>query len=314
MRTFRNLILYSAIAALAVSCVSKKKYSALESNFVLCDAELKAIKQAQTECDEKLLDAQYENTRLSSDLKILDNRISEKNDRIDDLKAQLEDFRGLRDAQLGQVESLTELSQTANKNIDKTLAQLEERDRYIKYLQAAKNKTDSMNLALSANLTTVLKDGIADDDIDIKVDKAVVMINLSDKMLFKSGSSTVTSRANEVLGKIAEIIKSRPGFDVMVEGYTDSIPISNKCVKDNWELSVKRATSVVKVLQQDHAIDPARLIASGRGEHQPVADNSTPEGRSANRRTRIIIMPGLDQFYDLLDPEQAPGNEEESEP
>jgi len=144
-----------------------------------------------------------------------------------------------------------------------------------------------------------------DNDVDIKVDKTVVMINLSDKMLFKSGSSDLTTRANEVLGKIAKIIESRPDFEVMVEGYTDSDPISNSCITDNWDLSVKRSTSVVRVLTKTYKIDPNRMIAAGRGQYNALASNATAEGKATNRRTRIIIMPKLDQFYDLLDPEKA---------
>ncbi len=200
---------------------------------------------------------------------------------------------------------LTVLSQSANNNITETLAQLENKDKYIRLIQAAKNKADSINLALAINLKGVLKDGIADNDIDIKVDKTVVMINLSDKMLFKSGSSSLTTRATEVLGKIAQIVESRPNFEVMVEGYTDSDPINNSCIQDNWDLSVKRATAVVRSLSETHKIDPNRLIAAGRGEYNALASNETAEGKAMNRRTRIIIMPKIDQFYDLLDPEKA---------
>jgi chemotaxis protein MotB len=152
----------------------------------------------------------------------------------------------------------------------------------------------------------VLQEGIDDKDVEIKVDKTVVFINLSDKMLYKSGSAEINTRASEVLGKIAQIIESRPDLEVMVEGYTDNVPIKNKCMDDNWDLSVKRATSVVRTLQKDFKIDPNRLIAAGRGEYNILASNDTAEGRSTNRRTRIIIMPKLNQFYDLLNPDNAP--------
>ena len=125
-------------------------------------------------------------------------------------------------------------------------------------------------------------------------------------MLFTSGSSNITSRADEVLGKIAAIIQSRPEFEVMVEGYTDNVPINSSCISDNWDLSVKRATSVVRALQDKHGVDPNRLIAAGRGEYNALASNATAEGRSTNRRTRIIILPKLDQFYDLLNPNNVP--------
>jgi len=157
-------------------------------------------------------------------------------------------------------------------------------------------------MALSVNLKRVLREGIEDEDIEIKVDKTVVFVNLSDKMLYESGSANITKRASEVLGKIAQIVQSRPELEVMVEGYTDNVPISNECMSDNWDLSVKRATSVVRVLQQNYGVDPNRLIAAGRGEWNTLATNETAQGRAINRRTRIIIMPKLNQFYDLLDP------------
>ena len=138
------------------------------------------------------------------------------------------------------------------------------------------------------------------------MDKTVVFVNLSDKMLFQSGSATMTTKANEVLGKIAQILKSRPDLEVMVEGYTDNKPIKTACIEDNWDLSVKRATAVARVLQKTHGVDPNRLIAAGRGEYNALATNDTEEGRSTNRRTRIIILPKLDQFYDLLNPAKAP--------
>jgi len=201
-----------------------------------------------------------------------------------------------------QVGDLTVLTQSANENINKTLSQLEEKDKYIKLLQAARTKADSINLALAVNLKGALKDGLDDTDVEIKVDKTVVMINLSDKMLYKSGSATLTPKAEEVLGKIAKIIETKPDLEVMVEGYTDNAPIKTNCLQDNWDLSVKRATSVVRVLQEKHNVDPNKLIAAGRGQYNALSSNETPEGKATNRRTRIIIMPKLGQFYDLLNP------------
>ncbi|NND77866.1 MAG: OmpA family protein [Flavobacteriales bacterium] len=288
-RTFLSLFFLSI---LITSCVSKKKFATIEQEAIECEEEL-------TVCIKKKL-------TLEAELGVLKEKLSGKEDRISDLKEQLTDARTQRDAQLDQVEGLTVLSQTANRNIEETLSQLEGKDKYIKLLQAAKTKADSINLALAINLKSELRDGIEDKDIEIKVDKTVVMINLSDKMLFKSGSSNITDRADEVLEKIAGIVKSRPGFDVMVEGYTDNVPISRDCTSDNWDLSAQRAVSVVKALHEKHEISPERLIAAGRGEYNPIASNDTEEGRSTNRRTRIVIMPQLDQFYDLLHPNNMP--------
>ncbi|MCB0622827.1 MAG: OmpA family protein, partial [Saprospiraceae bacterium] len=214
--------------------------------------------------------------------------------------------RAQRDKQLSQVGDLTVLSQSASENIKETLSQLQQKDKYIHLLQNARSKADSINLALAVNLKSVLKDGIEDQDVEVQVDKTVVFINLSDKMLYKSGSAEITPRAKEVLGKIAQIVQSRPDLEVMVEGYTDNVPIKNDCMKDNWDLSVKRATSVVRVLQKDYNVDPNRLIAAGRGEYNTLATNDTAEGRATNRRTRIIILPKLNQFYDLLNPNNVP--------
>jgi chemotaxis protein MotB len=281
------------------SCVSKKKFTALES-------ELKTANEQLGKCGESLNDYMARLTACTSDLNALRSEKSVREEQVADLRAQLEDCKTQRDKQLSQVGDLTVMSQGANENMKLTLAQLAEKDKYIHLLQAAKTKADSINLALSANLKTSLKDGIEDKDVEIKVDKTVVMINLSDKMLFQTGSANLTSRASEVLGKIATILAERPDMDVMVEGYTDNVPISTDCIKDNWDLSVKRATSVVRVLQKDYKVDPNRLIPAGRGEYNTLASNDTKEGRAANRRTRIIIMPKLDQFYDLLDPTKVP--------
>ena len=212
----------------------------------------------------------------------------------------------MRDKQIDQVGNLTVLTQTANENIKETLSQLEKKDKYIHLLQEAKTKADSINLALAVNLKGVLKEGLDDQDVEVKVDKTVVFVNLSDKMLYQIGSSNLTSKANEVLGKIAKIIESRPDLEVMVEGYTDNVPIKNSCLEDNWDLSVKRATAVVRVLQKNYNINPNRLIAAGRGEYNTLASNDTADGRATNRRTRIIILPKLDQFYDLLNPSTVP--------
>ena len=248
---------------------------------------------------ERLAALKAEKERLSGNTEV-------RQEQVADLRAQLADCQSQRDKQIDQVGDLTVLSQSANDNIKETLNQLESRDQYIHLLQAAKSKTDSINLALAVNLKGVLQDGIADNDVEIKVDKTVVFINLSDKMLYYTGSSNITPKAKDVLGKIAQIIESRPNLEVMVEGYTDNVPIRNSCLKDNWDLSVMRSTAVVRSLQNDYKIDPNRLIAAGRGEYNTLADNTTAEGRATNRRTRIIILPKLDEFYDLLDPTKVP--------
>lgn len=293
------LILAVALLSLGSCMVSKKKYTALQT-------ELDATRQQRNEDLARLSECEEKRIKVDRELLIAENSNAAKQDQINDLKEQLADCKAIRDKQLTQVGDLTVVTQAANDNIKETLAQLERKDKYIHLLQAAKSKADSINLALAVNLKGVLKEGLDDQDVEIKVDKTVVMINLSDKMLFKSGSSDLTPKASEVLAKIAAIIDSRPDLEVMVEGYTDNVPIKNNCMKDNWDLSVKRATSVVRELQTNYKINPNRLIAAGRGEYNALVANNTPENRAINRRTRIIIMPKLDQFYDLLDPNLVP--------
>jgi chemotaxis protein MotB len=296
--TIKLLILLCIPLAMS-SCVSKKKYLDLQNQFEVANKDLGKCGESLSDYMNKLAACNQERNTLKSNLSIREEQVA-------DLKYLIEDMKKQRDMQAGQVTELTNLSQSASQNINQTLSQLEGKDKYIRFLQAAKTRADSINLALAINLKGVLQKGIEEEDVEVKVDKTVVFINLSDKMLYQSGSAEITPRANEVLGKIAKIIESRPNLEVMVEGYTDNVPISSECFKDNWDLSVKRSTSVVRALQNKFNIDPNRLIAAGRGEYNTLASNDTPEGRSTNRRTRIIIMPKLNEFYDLLNPELAP--------
>lgn len=306
MKRTIQLFIFLLVGLTAVSCVSKKQFTALQ-------AELDAANKDLGKCGESLHDymarltaCEQEKARLAAQIQKDQQALNLRQEQMQDLRDQLADCRTQRDRQLTQVGDLTVLSKSANENIRETLSQLESKDKYIRLLQAAKSKADSINLALAVNLKSVLKDGIEDEDVEVKVDKTVVFINLSDKMLYQSGSARITPKANEVLGKIAQIIQSRPELEVMVEGYTDNVPIKNNCMDDNWDLSVKRATSVVRALQTTHKVDPNRLIAAGRGEYNILASNDTAEGRATNRRTRIIILPKLDQFYDLLNPNSVP--------
>ena len=281
------------------SCVSKKKYESLQSDLTSRDELLAQRDQELNRYAEQLAECERREREIGSELKTAQAQATLREEQITDLRQQ-------RDRQLEQVGDLTVLSQSANQNIGNTLQQLEGKDRYIRLLQEAKSKADSINLALAVNLKSVLREGIEDEDVTINVDKTVVYINLSDKMLYKSGSYQITDRAAEVLQKIATIAQSRPNLEIMVEGYTDNVPINTNCVKDNWDLSVLRATAVVKALENKFDIDPNRLIAAGRGEYNQLVDNSTAENRSINRRTRIILLPKLNQFYDLLDPTKMP--------
>ncbi|MBC7778223.1 MAG: OmpA family protein [Phycisphaerae bacterium] len=297
------LLSLSVALMMTPSCVTKKKYRSMQSTL---QTELDVANKDLAKYGVQLNELMAQLSACESARSTNKNEMRVREEQMADLRAQIADCKAQRDKQLTQVGDLTVLSQSANDNIKETLSQLQGKDKYIRLLQAAKTKADSINLALALNLKTVLKDGIEDKDVDVKVDKTVVFINLSDKMLYQSGSYTLTPRANQVLGKIAAIIESRPELEVMVEGYTDNVPYKNGILEDNWDLSVKRSTAVVRALQRDFKINPDRLIAAGRGEHNALTTNNTEEGRSTNRRTRIIIMPKLNQFYDLLNPNLVP--------
>ena len=205
--------------------------------------------------------------------------------------------------------NLTTLSQKGAENLEKSLESLKEKDTRIKSLRDAVTRKDSVTLALVTSLKGVLGN-MADEDIEINVEKGVVYVSISDKLLFRSGSFSVNNAAKEVLGKVAKVINDKPELEFMVEGHTDNVPIKVEGTQDNWDLSVRRATSIVRILQKDFGVAPERMTAAGRGEYMPVADNDSSAGRAKNRRTRIVVLPKLDQFYDLINQgmEQAASN------
>jgi chemotaxis protein MotB len=201
---------------------------------------------------------------------------------------------------LTQLANLSVITSTQAESIKKSLDNIGAKDVYIMDLQKEMAKKDSLNMALVMNLKGAIGN-MADDDINIKVDKGVVFIDISDKLLFKSGSYDITPRAKEVLGKVALVLKNQPDLQFMVEGHTDSIPYKRPPLLDNWDLSVKRATAVVRILQNEYGLPPEHITAAGRSQYVSVASNDTPEGRASNRRTRIVILPELDQFFKLLE-------------
>jgi chemotaxis protein MotB len=284
-----------ALAAIVISnssCVSKKKYDDLQAEYDTTSGLLSSCEESRNRCT-----AEYSQAQATiNDQK---GQINSLNGKLNDCNALLAKESGMELIEVGNV---AVLSPAANKNLNKTLTQA----KYTEALKSTKTKLDSVNLALAGILSSALKDGMNDKDINIHIDNTVVMIDLSDKMLFTPGKSTLTPEAKAVLAKVAKILESRKDLEVMVEGYTDNNPVKNDCVKDNWDLSVLRATSVVRVLQHEYKVDPSRIIAAGRGEYRPSASNDTKEGRAANRHTSIIIMPKLDQFYNIFGTESAP--------
>lgn len=219
---------------------------------------------------------------------------------LEALKEQLKDLRKTNDALFSSTKEMTVLTTKGAENLEKTLESLKERDLKISRLQDAVNKKDSITLAIVSSLKKSV--GINDPDIEINVEKGVVFISISDKLLFKSGSYIVTERAKAVLEKVAQVINDKPDFEAMIEGHTDSKSYSNGVLLDNWDLSVKRSTSIIRELQK-MGVNPAQLIAAGRSSYVPLVDNESAENRAKNRRTRVVVMPKIDQFYDMIEKE-----------
>lgn len=283
----KKILLSLTVVLLLASCVSKKEYAALETTHQKTKDELLAIRTNLTKC---LIEAE-KNQTLSSSYKT----------KITDLETTITGLQKDKRKTLEFVDNLTVLTKGANDNIKETLIQLSKKDQYIKYIRKAMTKKDSLNLAVAFHLKKALKEGLDDEDIQINVEKTVVFISISDKLLFKSGSYNVTDKAYGVLSKVADVVNAQPNMDVMIEGHTDSQTIKTEFLEDNWDLSAKRATSIARILQNRFKVTPGRLIAAGRSSYVPLAPNNTEANRAKNRRTKIIIMPRLDQFFDLLE-------------
>lgn len=255
----------------------------------------------------KLQDAQNRYSTLDSTNKVMQENLRNYQDstkyfksQADQLKSRVEEQRTTNDKMLDQLKDLSVISSSQAESIGKSLENISGKDSYIRDLQSAISRKDSLNMALVMNLKGAIGN-LNDQDINIKVDKGVVYIDISDKLLFESGSYALSGRAPEVLEKVAKVLANQPHIEFMVEGHTDNVPYHKGVLLDNWDLSVKRATSIVRVLQDEYHLDPARMSASGRSEYIPLQSNDTPTGRSTNRRTRIVILPELDQFFKLLE-------------
>lgn len=241
----------------------------------------------------------------NSKIKALEKDLAVKDQQIKELKEEISFLKETNSNQMDLMEDLSIVSKTGAESIKKSLENMTDQYGHIKELTTRIQVRDSLNLALVMNLKRSLAD-INDEDIQIEVRGGKVHVSISDKILFNSGSSTLNEEAQDVLNKVASVLNDHNELDVLVEGHTDNVPMSAGCIRDNWDLSVKRATSVVRSLQDDYYVDPQHLIAAGRSEYMPKDDNSTEEGRSVNRRIEVIIIPQMDQFFDLLNsPELA---------
>jgi len=282
MKKIIALLVFSVI--LVSSCVSKKQYAELETNHAKTKNELLEV---ETTLQKYLIESEKQTAQVAS------------------LNEQVTSLKEDKSNALKQVENLTVLSKSSSEGINKVISQLSEKDKYINGIRRAMTQKDSLNLAIKYHLTKNLTDGIQDQDIQVNVEKTVVFISISDKLLFKSGSYNVTDKAYNVLEKIAKVVNNQPDMDVMIEGHTDTTPIKRNLIQDNWDLSALRATSITRILQYKYGVKPQRLIAAGRSQYVPLVANDTKENKSKNRRTKIIIMPRLNQFFDLLEEDTA---------
>lgn len=277
--TFKQIAFLGLSSVMIVSCSTSKKLKQSEKKYSQLDSTYRAMQLDLAKCQENRSDNQ--------------SRIASLNEQLADLKAANSKLQK-------HMDDLSMITGAQATSINKSLDNIGVKDAYIANLQSALNRKDSMNMALVINLKSAIGN-LDDKDINIKVDKSVVYVDISDKLLFKSGSYDVTEKAQEILGKVAKVLISQPDVEFMVEGHTDNVSFSRGVLQDNWDLSVKRATAVVRILQGKYNVPPARMTAAGRAEYLPIASNDSKEGQSANRRTRIVILPQLDQFFKILE-------------
>lgn len=272
---YKKFAFLFSIAILMASCVSKKEFEALQGDLKTTEDKLSSVKLELADC-------------------------------LEDKEARADEIKYLKTTNyklLNNIGDLSTLSAKEADNLERSLESLREKDLKINRLQDAVNRRDSVTLAVVTSLKGALGN-MNDEDISINVDKGVVFISISDKLLFESGDYQVNKEAGKILAKVAKVVNGKPQYEVMVEGHTDTVPvISSSPIIDNWDLSARRAASVVRILNQDYQVDPARLIAAGRSHYQPLADNATKEGRRRNRRTRIVMLPKLDEFYAMVENE-----------
>jgi chemotaxis protein MotB len=290
--------IFLALAVLSIgaySCVSPKK---------LQDAEAKygQLNGAYADLQGKYRDAQDAITKSKTDAERASDKTKSLQSTIDELNKQVDFLKSNNNVVLSQLKDLSVVTGAQAESIKKSLDNIGAKDLYIQGLQSSMARKDSINMNLVMNLKGAIGD-LNDGDINVKVDKGVVYVDISDKLLFKSGSFNITDKAKVVLGKVAKVLAAQPAIEFMVEGHTDSKQLisGGSLMEDNWDLSVKRATTIVRLLEDTYGIDPKRMTAAGRSEYMPVAENNTSENRARNRRTRIVILPQLDQFFQLLE-------------
>lgn len=293
----RKIILFSLSVLLFASC-NKKQLAQLTKD----KAELQALlDKNKADCDAISAKLKNDISDLTNQLKMKDGDITNERAKLKAMEDELAYLKRTNTNLLDRLSDLSIVSKDGAESIKKSLDALNRQSSYIQDLNSNLRRKDSLNLALVMNLKRSL-DNVSDEDVNVEVKKGVVYISLSDKMLFKYGSYDITTQAENVLGKIAKVVNDRKDFDILVEGHTDSVPYSSASVlEDNWDLSAKRATSVVRALQKKYGVAPERMTAGGRGEYVPKVANDSSQNRSKNRRTEIVILPKLDQFFQLFD-------------
>lgn len=300
----KNLNIFTLLSIFLVlglfSCVSSKKYK-------LSKAENESLQSLLNKCKEELGDCISSKeeviTTYKSRVSEMESGLQTRSEKIKTLEEQLDYIKKNNTNLLDRLSDLSVVSKAGAESIQKSLDAMNEKDKYIKNLTSEMSRKDSINLALVMNLKRSLAD-IPSDDINIEVKKGVVYISLSDKMLFRSGSAVINEAAGSTLEKIAKIVNDQRDFDILIEGHTDNIPINTECITDNWDLSTKRATAIARLLQRKYNVEPSRITAGGRSEYLPKTGNESELGRRQNRRTEIIILPKLDQFFKLMSPQQ----------
>jgi len=287
----KQIVLPGLSAILLFSCVSSKKFKKSQADYAGLQTQYTQVQGDLSACNDEKANLLRQKSALETD--------------VANLNKQVELLKQNNTQALKQLEDLSVITSTQAESIKKSMDNIGAKDSYIQTLQQQMARKDSLNMALVMNLKGAIGD-MNDQDINIKVDKGVVYIDISDKLLFKTAKFDITPQAKTVLGKVATVLKNQPDIEYMVEGHTDNVEYKGAgYVLDNWDLSVKRATSVVRVLQKEYGLDPAKMTAAGRGEYKPIADNGTKEGKASNRRTRIVILPELDQFFKLLEPNKG---------
>lgn len=286
---------------LLASCVSNKKFNEMKAAREAAEAALARSTTELKDCDDAKVMLNQSLTTANDQLRARDADLSSERNRSKSLEEQLEYMKATNTTLLARLSDLSVVSKASAESIKKSLDAIDGQSKYIQGLTSSIQQKDSMNLALVMNLKQSL-DNINDEDVTVEVKKGVVYISLSDKMLFRSGSAVITSAAENVLSKIAKILNDQKDLDILVEGHTDNVPIATDCFADNWDLSAKRATSVVRTLHKKYNVSPERMTAGGRSEYVPLVENTSSAGKSKNRRTEIIILPKLDQFFQMMEP------------